>query len=526
MALTALLTAGFAIAAPSAYAGNDSVKSWPRTDRHAVRAPVAGDFNPMGKKVQPQGRGKVKVDIFVDDANISNTDPNLKNTDTAFANENGIAINPRHINEVVMTSFVLRSNQSNQPIIPLWLSNNIGKIWSKDFSINVPTGVDPTLGFSGDQNADYTIDRGMAYATLIDGSAIYGALTQNPATGPFNWFAPGGVAQKANHLNDTGNVDQPWLLVGPVPDPAGAGVVSENVYIAYDDFANSVARVAVAPASDPLVFNVDNPTGVFDGGVNPGHRLAIDKSTGAVYSAWQNSPGPGAGDSQNVNYMLSRSTDGGNTWTLNGSNNGIIVANADSTQVRPKFCTVNSLRGGVDHIAIDPRTGDLIYVYGTRDPNTGSNRLALRRLTDNGNGGLNIGDEIIVVDGDNIQAAIPSVAVTDNGVIGLFYYTCDGIDQSGFPAFSAHFDISTDGGNTFDSRNTLQSFLSPVMEDPNDTMSEQRILGDYMQVKAVGETLYGSFVGNGVQFGRPMSIVDPIYYNVAVDLAEQKTSRR
>src|SRR5207249_4363291 len=100
----------------------------------------------------------------------------------------------------------------------------------------------------------------------------------------------------------------------------------------------------------------------------------------------------------------------GKTWILNGQNQGIIVANADSTQVVPKFCTVNSLRGGVDHITVDPTTGDLLYVYGTRDANTGANRLALRRLTDDGSGGLQIGDENIFVDGDSIQAAIPSIA--------------------------------------------------------------------------------------------------------------------
>jgi hypothetical protein len=540
-ARAALLMAVFDIT--SAYADN-MAKSWPRDTNKYVRAPVAGDFNPMGKGTMPlihqPKRGK--FDIFIVDANaFNNNDPNHRG-----ANENGIAINPLHINEVVITSFAmidsLPSPERDVPVIPLWFSNNDGQTWAKDFSINAPTGIIVTNGFSDDQNADYTLRRGMAYATLVagptpelaqmspPGTAIYAALTHNAAIGSFNWFAPGGLAQPANHRVNTTDVDQPWLLVGPVPDPAGAGVISENVYVAYDDFENSLARVAVAPANDPLTFNVDNPAGalVFNNPptnlLNPGLRLAINKSSGAVYAAWQHGLKAGAGGSNNIDYVLNRSTDGGETWTLNGANEGIIVANADSSQSQPKFCTVNALLGGVDHIAVDPQTGDVIYVYGTRDPNTGSNRLALSRLTDNGNG-LNVGKEIIFVDGDNVQAAIPSVAVTDDGVIGVFYYTCDGVDSSGFPAFSAHFDISTDGGNTFESRNILERFLSPVSDNNN---LRQRILGDYMQVKAVGNTFYGSYVGNGINYGRNVNTPDPIYFNVAIDLNNErkKISRR
>ena len=173
------------------------------------------------------------------------------------------------------------------------------------------------------------------------------------------------------------------------------------------------------------MFTVDNISGFSTGFVNTGHRLAVDPRSGAVYSLFQRRIGAGAVGSQNINYMLNRSTDGGKTWTLNGSPTGIIVANADSTQPQPKFCTVNALLGGADHAAVDPVTGDVVYVYGNRDPVTGNNRLAMRRLTPNGVGGLTIGPEIFVT--GQVQAAIPSVAITENRTIGVFYYTCDSI---------------------------------------------------------------------------------------------------
>src|SRR5262249_50102996 len=143
-------------------------------------------------------------------------------------------------------------------------------------------------------------------------------------------------------------------------------------------------------------------------------------------------PGPGAGvpPSQRINYRLNRSFDGGLTWELNGSANGITVATADSDQFftafepgGSSFCWINQLRGGVGHAAVDPVTGDVVYVYGNRDPVTGNNRLAFRRLTPNGAGGLTIGPQIFIT--GQVQAAIPSVAIAANRTIGVFYYTCD-----------------------------------------------------------------------------------------------------
>ncbi len=110
-----------------------------------------------------------------------------------------------------------------------------------------------------------------------------------------------------------------------------------------------------------------------------------------------------------------------------------------------------------------------------------------------------------------VQAAIPSVAVAMNHTIGVFYYTCDGF-SGGFPVFTAHFATSTNGGTTF-ADTVLETFLSSAMDNGD---PRQRVLGDYQQVKAVGNVFYGSFTGNGVPFGRPFSNHDPIFYKIAV----------
>src|SRR5262249_11414628 len=264
---------------------------------------------------------------------------------------------------------------------------------------------------------------------------VYSGTTTNPTVAAaWNWFLVGGVAQRTNSTG-INNADQPWLLVNR--DPALAG--QDNVYVAYDDFSGAPnMRVSVAAGTNPPNFTVDNLTGFSTGFVNPGHRLAVDPRNGTVYSLFQRRIAARAGGSQNINYMLNRSTDGGNTWILNGSATGIIVGNGDSTQPTPKFGTVNALLGGVLHAAVDPTSGDVYYVYGKRDSVTGNNRLAIRRLQTVA-GNIVIGAENFVT--DQVQAALPSVAVADNGVVAVFFYTFNGI-VSGFSQFTAHLSLS------------------------------------------------------------------------------------
>jgi hypothetical protein len=484
---------------------DENMRSSPPDNTSYSRPLVSEDFDPLKTAGKALSGKAAQFDVFVVDTVVNNTDLDLKNTDTFNDGEVSIAVKPLHPNEIVITAFSggwgLRA--------PLWRSSNHGNSWTKEFTINPPPGVGGVPGCPCDQTVDFTQFKDLAGAFLTAGpDNIYSALNRKPAALTFKYFeSTPGVAQAATHLDGMNNEDQPWLLVGPQP-----GANGENVYVAYDDFNTAPdMHVAVASATDPLVFSIDNRTGFSTGFVNPGHRLAIDQNSGAVYSLFQRRIAAGAGGSQNIDYMLNRSTDGAATWSLNGSTTGIVVANADSTQPTPKFCTVNALLGGVDHAAVDPQTGDLVYVYGNRDPTTGNNRLALRRLTDDGVGGLAIGPQIFIT--GQVQAAIPSVAVTDSGTIGVFYYTCDGTSLTGFPIFTAHFAVSTDQGATFTGLE-LETFLSPATDNGD---PRQRVLGDYMQVKALENQFFGGFTGNGVPFGRTISNNDPIFYNVSVE---------
>ena len=456
---------------------------------------------------------------FIVDAVVSNTDPNLTNTDTFNDGETSIAVNPESPGEIVMTAF----SGSWGANAPLWQSTDGGSIWTKQFTVPAPPGI-AAGGCPCDQAVDYGRNDQMSGTFLISGNGgfdVFSGTSTNPASAAaWNWLVIAGVTQMTNNLvpSSFGNSDQPWLLVNRDPTTA----TQDNVHAAYDDFSGGPdMRVAVSYGVNPPNFTVDNQSGTSTGGVNPGHRLAVDPQTGFVYSLFQRCVGNCGGDPKNIDFMLNRSTDGGATWTLNGMAGGIIVANADSTQPTPKFGTVNALLGGVDHATVDPNNGDVYYVYGNRDGGTGNDRIAIRRIQDNGVGGVTVGPENFVT--GQVEAAIPSVAVLSNGTVGVFYYTFDGL-SGGIPTFSAHLAQSSDQGVTF-SDQVLLTFLSSATDNGN---NRQRVLGDYMQMKAVSNCFFGSFTGNGVPFGRPFANHDPIFFNVCVapiaDLSVTKTA--
>ena len=511
----------FALALPlfaqSRLEQNKDIRDFPPDFHQYIRDAIPEDLAPMGQTALHPGPlpAGPATNLFIRDVIISNTDPTLKNTNRASNSEPSIAINPTNPKEIEIFAF----SGGWGADAPLWHSTDAGNIWTEELTIPNPPGL-LQVGCPCDQTPDYGRGNNLS-STFLDednsGIDAYTGTTLDPTTASsWQWLVSNGKAQPTDHQG-VGNTDQPWLLVNQDP----VNMEQDDVYVAYDNFDGAPdMRVAAAPGSDPPNFTIDNLAGFSEGEVNPGQRLAVDHNTGAIYTLFQQCPTSFANcnnlgaDPKLINWILNRSTDGGNTWSLNGSSSGIQVATGQSTQPTPKFGTVNALLGGVNHIAVDPNNSDVYVVFGNRDPVTLNNRLSLVRLTSDGHGGLTIGTPVFVT--GQVQAALPSIAIAKNstGTIGILYMVYLGVDpKSGFPAFAAKAAASNDHGKTFTTYE-LEKFLSPAKDNGD---QRQRILGDYLQLKAVGNTFYGVFPGNGVAFGRPFANIDPIFVKAIVN---------
>ncbi len=495
---------------------SQSVSSWPPDFSSHSRPATAED-----KSVAQAALAKPALSaVTIQDVNSFNFED---------GSEPSIAVSPANPSLIVVNGgFGAWGNGSSD--VSMFVSTNGGSNWSLNPITSPPTGI--TTGLA-DCPCDTTIDFGAASA--FSGSFLAGptgsgddenvANAQAPAATPspnsifsgtstnlssannWGWFAAGGAAQKTNSLVAGSNPDQPWLLVNR--DPINATM--QNLYVAFDDFSLNPAGidVAVALGTNPPDFVRNGLAGTSAGEINPGTRLAVDPGTGWVYDLFQDCPNNASGcgslsGEKTINFVLNRSTDGGQTWSLNGGNKGVVVATAPSTQPNPKFGTVNALLGGIDHVTVDPNNGDVYVVYG--DQSSGKQLIMLRRLVNNASGGLDIGSQQ-TVSVTGVDAALPSVAVA-GGAVGVLYTTFDGMSQSGFPQFSAHLATSVNQGASFTDQ-TLLTFLSPAMDNGD---SRQRVLGDYQQLKAVGSTFYGVFTGNGAALGRSQASSDPIFF--------------
>lgn len=432
--------------------------------------------------------------------------------------EPDIAINPKNLNQIVIHAGFggWNGNATNA------VSNDGGITWTNRSQIPPPPGAPNTAGCPCDITQDYGLDGNLYGSYLTSNPDIFSASNTNPFANLFTYFLVAGNAQRTDFNGTLAFADQPWLLTNVDPITPG----QTNTYVAYDDFVTNppvATRVSVALGSNPPDFVTDNASGSETGGnINPGHRLAVDPRTGAIYSLYQICTANCGGSPKTIGYKLNRSLDAGTTWTLNGSTTGIQVASGVTIQPTPKFGTVNALLGGIDHAAVDPTTGNVFVVFGG-DNGTGGNGIGIKEITfDNSTPTMAIAGTAHRVSPSGVQAALPSVAVAPNGTVGVLYTSFDGFSVDGFPIYSGHFAYSTDAGVTFTDQ-TLLTFLSPAKEDGNINDS-QRVLGDYQQLKVVndpppanaGATFYGVFTGNGAALGNPVANNDAIFFKVAL----------
>jgi hypothetical protein len=501
-------TAQVAVAAPPA--SNPAATSSPTSSAPPDTSPPVRASVPQESRLQahPKLAGTTLQTI---DPVVSNTDPKLKKQKVG-GHEPSTAIDPTNPSNIVIAAFSSTDRWDRRHPAPLFVSKDGGSTWSKNYSVPAPRD---HLTDDCDGPCDQTIDysrNGKLFGTFLDadpaGLNVVTGETADPSRAD-SWRWRRKPAQNTNkaHLN---HADQPWLVLGP--DPADHS--RDAAYVGYDDTKGKKARVASSLGSEPPDFRRDTSPGSLtpSSGTNPGLRLATDPTSGAVYALWQTTKGRARKQPKETTYHLNRSTDGGAHWSLNGSGKGIAVATVPSVQADgDKFGGVNALLGGIDHLAVDPTSGDVYVVYG-QDVGEGLwNKLLVKRFTKADDGTLQAHTPVVISD-PTLPAALPSIAVTTDHRIGVLYDRYEGLSNK-YPKFSVHLAQSTDAGATFDDT-VLQQFLSPSKNKKSDP--KQRVLGDFQQLKSLGTSFYGTYAGNRLGFfPEGKSVIDPIFFSAS-----------
>lgn len=428
-----------------------------------------------------------------------------------YGNEPAITANPLNPSQIVITSFS-GSNWASDGNSSLFYSSDAGTTWSYNLAVPPPPGRTTNISCPCDQNMDWGRN-GVLYGTFLHYNVgatvqtVVSAESTNP-TNPASWVyrTPLGVAQPTN-LSSLIYVDQPWIWSGPLPGDNS----QTNVSVAYDNFDSgfsfSEIRGADSPGASPLDFSRDAAENVdgqqYNDGMNPGTRTAVGPD-GKIYTVFQRLVSVETGGVKKLTYLVTMSVDGGQTWSVANSDHAsgakIVAADVYSFQGNgSKIGGVNALLGGVDAITVD-RAGTVWVVYGTRATLTGTDQLYMVPITQIA-GSLTVGTPRLLTSA-TFNNYLPAIAVLPNGEVGTLFLTLNPTTSQ----FAWRFSQWTNGA-AIAKTTAFPGFTSPFASSG---ATNQRIFGDYIQVRAVGCTFYGTFPARGAGVNSVNSI-DPYF---------------
>jgi FG-GAP-like repeat len=316
-----------------------------------------------------------------------------------------------------------------------------------------------------------------------------------------------------NAFDPTRELDQPWLRTGPF----------DHVYVAYNDLSafnsaggGKTASVLVS-ANGGLgytMFTLDRVGGGAGAGQDaPSVRLAVNGSTVyAAFTRWDSFlDTDGSGETRyNAHVVVVRSDNGGSDGfkALGPSGDGVSVAATTTWFANTSNAplTLGQERTGSDlAIAVDPNNANHVVVaYGNAPGATGSGELQLI-VDESTDGGASWTQKFFTpAVAGGIKSALPGLAITENGTIGMLYASYDPSTNR----LSQHLlTTSNDFISTNDITLATESNATPTSQfDP--------YIGDFYDLTAVGNNFYGVFsasnaangtdaqFSNGVTFGR------------------------
>jgi hypothetical protein len=234
-----------------------------------------------------------------------------------------------------------------------------------------------------------------------------------------------------------------------------------------------------------------------------GNVIVVDRRTGTLYNFYESIQYTDATATATTftRYEMVRSTDSGRTWSR-----PVVVANDTGVlDVDPNTGAPLRTGVGIPFPAADPRTGELYLAYEGTDFTGGAyNQIQLVRSTD---GGRTWSAPSRVNSVPTTPAFTPSIAVTEDGDVGVTYYDVRTLQPGNTTTLptSTWLTVSPRGGRHFD----RERQIAPVFDMLQAPVARGFFLGDYEGLTTFDDQFRALFVT--AHSGQPGNRTD-VYY--------------
>jgi hypothetical protein len=405
---------------------------------------------------------------------VVNMIPNSMSDESNRDSEPYLAVNPANIDLIAATAFLVTpSGSSNGPLL---VSTDGGNTWVAQNVIPSSSGglntFDVTIHFNSLGNVFYA-------GLLRDATAQLEIQRTTDMT----------FATPLTAVNTPRSTDQPYTYARTVTGWFDPG--KDRIWVGNNEGAVSPPSATVDQSLDAAIatptftqnrIDADTPVGRDNYQVR-----TVAHPDGHVYAAFYRRKGSITGG-YNADVVVVRDDNWGNsmtpfrnladsTTTVAGQN---VVASTSVSDTGGSSSTLgNEWWGGDLYLTVDPNDSSRVYISYS-DSNTGADRtLHLRRSRDFGQ----TWDADLLTISSAKNAAI---AVNSHGTIAYLYQLLSGTSPN--LHWQTHLRRSTNDGSTWDDT-TLADFPAQGTGSPGGS----RIIGDYLNMVAVGKNFYGVF---------------------------------
>jgi hypothetical protein len=415
---------------------------------------------------------------------VVNVIPKADSGETDQNSETSIAVLPTNPQQIAISAF------ANGATNPYYASANGGLTWTR-FD-NVAHG-DTSLSWS----PSGTLYMARLYNVVLSGGGvpIQGSIDNQKVTNP----AGGGTfSQIANSVyttpTNTSIPDQPSIKVAQVGG-------QDRLYTGFNNLSNAggkSASVRVSTDGGSTYQNVTIESVTPGAGQDaPSVRVAVNGNT--VYAAfvrWTSMRGDSSANNGlrfNSQIVVVRDDNGATGATkfqaLGAAGSTVASPITIFTQNSPAAGSLGNERVSADlAIAVDPKNASHVYLAATESPTPGALLVHVYESTD---GGVTWVSKFLT--SASIKAALPSIAVADNGTVGLLYESLETLGGASY--------LETRFLQTADDFATTNESILARFVDGTPAPSFDPYVGDFFNLDAVGNQFFGTFGASNLDDG-------------------------